>query len=142
MYGVSSNNGQGGYFQITAQPGQFFQGLEFLVGTGFGQSAPINFLYESSLNGIAISSGSGTVSSGTVLGFSDALGFDSLRYTSSNNGITTFDTTFNAPAFDDVRAQYVKTSQAVPEPTTVALLGLGLLGFAASRRKSAKNKNV
>jgi hypothetical protein len=27
---------------------------------------------------------------------------------------------------------------AIPEPTTVALLGLGLLGFAASRRKSTK----
>ena len=30
----------------------------------------------------------------------------------------------------------------VSEPATVALLGLGVLGFATSRRKPAKNKNV
>lgn len=30
----------------------------------------------------------------------------------------------------------------VPEPTTVALMGLGFLGFAASRRKSARSKST
>lgn len=30
----------------------------------------------------------------------------------------------------------------VPEPETVALLGIGLLGFTASRRKPAKNNNI
>lgn len=34
------------------------------------------------------------------------------------------------------------SGNAIPEPATVALFGLGLLGFAASRRKSANNKNA
>lgn len=34
------------------------------------------------------------------------------------------------------------TSTSVPEPTTVALIGLGLLGVVASRNKSAKGRNA
>lgn len=37
---------------------------------------------------------------------------------------------------------YVASQNQVPEPTTMALLGLGMLGVAASRRKSANSKNA
>lgn len=40
--------------------------------------------------------------------------------------------------FKALNTDGVATSAAVPEPGTVALLGFGLLGFAASRRKVAK----
>jgi hypothetical protein len=132
MYG----NGSGGFFDITADGGNTFKGLEFIPGSGFFSAITnITTFGEAYDTGSSlISSGSVTLPIGTVIGFSDPSGFKTLRFTSAEEASANFTSSFNAPAFDSVRAQFSNIS-AVPEPSTILLLGSSLAGLAAWRKK-------
>lgn len=129
MYGV----GLGGYFTISAATGKSLTGLEFVADTGYGVSQ-IYFGWEALLNGVSVGSGAGSASRGSVLAFSSASGFDSLRWTAN---YTPDMSDYAAPAFDNVRAQYASPSD-VPEPASMALLGVAALGMAVVRRRARK----
>lgn len=120
MYGVGN-----GYFQIETSDSSVFYGLEFIVGTGLG-SLDINLSWETFLNGVQTDAGSFNSSAGSVVGFTDNVGFDSLRL--SQNGFSSYGGT----AFDSVKADL---SVSVPEPTSIAILGLGLVVIGFSRKK-------
>lgn len=131
MYGVGS-----GYFDIKSTGAAKFAGLEFAIGTGFF-SPNQNVTWQAFLNNILVGSGSSALSAGTIVGFSGAGGFDTLRYTDAGSFGAS-----GAPAFDSVRAQFFDGG-AVPEPATwlMMILGFGMIGAAVRRRPAQVNVN-
>lgn len=139
IYGI----GRHGFFEITAGGSNTFTGLEFIAGSGSSSvSDNIKTVWEAYDSGNSlVGSGSALLPIGTVIGFSDASGFKTLRFTSPSNPSTDYPSpgfitpySHTYPAFDSVRAQFSNVS-AVPEPSTILLLGAGLVGLAAWRKR-------
>ena len=134
MYGSGE-----GYFEMEANGDNYFTGLEFQIGTGFGVYDNFtSVLWSAFRDNVLVGSGTTGNSPGSVIGFSDKNGFDVLRYT--NNESFNTESGRSAPAFDSVRAQFTSAPDltVIPVPAALPLMAsaLGIFGIARRRNKS------
>ncbi len=135
------NGGDNGYTELSLAGGVDFQDVGFNYGTGFSSDRMI--LYELWDDGALIHTGAETLiyTSSNYLGFSGG-GFDRIimRDALSSGGMVT-DGSQQGLAIDNIEMQ--GGSQPIPEPTTIALLGIGLAGLAGAEvRRRCKRKVI
>ena len=133
-YGTGGNTD---FVTIKGTDDATFTAMDFLLGDGFVGTALTNLRWATLLNGTITGSGlQNALVKGSVVGWTDVGGFDELRVAAGRDANLSFGN-FQAIALDDVRAQ-MGIAQ-VPEPISIALVGLALAGLGFSRRKRAVN---
>jgi hypothetical protein len=115
--------GTNSYISISRANGQDFYGVEFAAGSGYGS---LNGYWQTYDDGLRTGAGNFSAPRGAVLGLLDSTGFDEVRYFAFSTANK--QSGFSAPAIDEVRVN-------VPEPGTLALLGLGLVGVSFGRKR-------
>lgn len=120
---------------ITATNNESFSAFEVMVGTGYSD-AILHGVWETYSLGVLTGSGVFDESVGTIVGLSDAAGFDEVRIGTYRQFCvnTMFGGCTSATALDFASAQLLTT---VPIPSAVWLFGSGLVGLiGVTRRKS------
>ena len=121
---------QGGNYSwvtIKTTDGKPMVGVEFLYGNGWDWPAA-TIDWEAYVGATLVSSGSTAQALGTILGFKDAAGFDSLLVRAG----------YSSPGDENIILDNLRVQlSAVPEPSTVALLvlPLGLQGIRHLRNR-------